>query len=338
MVGTVEPVSTPSAASTVTRRDAEQWREVAEWKERALHDDVPLLGPLRSGLDELRAAVTVGLRAIPGVSRLDDGVQDALHQLAAAGAGAGANTLRREVVLAAFRAQGHDVTRFRDIRRLEITDVRAVMPRLEIGYVAFAGLQGGVTSFLTSSGAAAAAGGTGAAGIGAVPGVAVVAGALAGDALLTVATCTRAVAHVAAYHGYDVTKRSEQILALAVLAVGLSSEADAPEAYDEVSSLIRTRAKDKERKKRQQRQLQRLAGAVHKRLLGQIGQRELAQLVPVVGIGIGALLSARLLAHVVDAAEHLYRERFLHEKYDLPFGVDSPLLDDDLDDDPAAAP
>ena len=46
--------------------------------------------------------------------------------------------------------------------------------------------------------------------------------------------------------------------------------------------------------------------------------------VPVVGVGIGAVLSGRLLGRVVDAAEHLYRERLLHEKYDIPIGEEPP--------------
>jgi hypothetical protein len=315
------PVGTPA----VTRSDAEHWREVTEWKTRAITDAAPLLGPVTDGIAEVRATVTAGLRRIPGVTQLDDSVQEVLHQLASAGAGAGAATLRRESVFADYRAQGHDVSDFKDIRSLEVAEVQAVLPRLDIGYTSFAAVQGGVTSFLSSTGATAVAGGSGGAGIGSLPGIAVIAATLTGDALLTVAACTRAVAHVAAYYGYDVTKRSEQVLALAILAVGLSSDADAPEAYEEVTTLITTRTRDKEKRKRQQKQLRRLGRAVHQRLLSQIGQRELAQLVPVVGIGIGAVLSARLLGRVVDTAEHLYRERFLHDKYDLPFGQTLPF-------------
>ena len=318
-------MTSTDTASPVTTDDAEQWREVDAWKERALGEHSVVLTPLRDGIAEVRATVAAGLRMAPGVAQVDEGVQDVLHQLAAAGAGAGANTVRRDAVFARFRERGHDVHGFRDIRRLDVADIQAVMPRLEFGYVAFAGVQGGLTSFLATSGATAAAGGTGLAGLGGLPGVAVVVATLTGDALLTVASCTRAVAHVAAFYGYDVTKRSEQVLALAVLAVGLSSEADAPGAYEEVASLIRTREADKEKKKRQQRQLRRLGHAVHQRLLRQIGQRELAQLVPVVGVGIGAVLSGRLLAHVVDAAEHLYRERFLHDRYAVPFGSDAQI-------------
>lgn len=313
----------PDPAS-VSSADADQWREVTEWKERISDDGNPLLSPLRDTVSEVRSMIQGGLRRVPGVQQLDDGVHDVLHQIAAAGAGAGAATLRREAVFARYRALGHDVADFKDIRRLEVTDVQAAMPRLDLAYPVVAALQGGTTSLLLTSGASAAASGTGVLGLGGLPGVAVIVASLTGDALLTVAACTRAVAHVGAYYGYDVTKRSEQVLALAVLAVGLSPDADAPGAYEEVASLIASREKDKEKKKRQQRQLRRLAHAVHQRLLSQIGQRELAQLVPVVGVGIGAALSGRLLGRVVDAAEHLYRERFLHEKYDIPFGEEPP--------------
>ena len=312
----------PDAALRAT--DADQWREVSEWKERMADDGGGALAPLRDTVAGVRASIQGGLRRVPGVQQLDDAVHDVLHQLAAAGAGAGAATLRREAVFARYRALGHDVADFKDIRRLEVGHVQEAMPRLDLIYPVAAAVQGGTTSLLLTTAASAAAGGSGLLGLGGLPGVAVIVTSLTGDALLTVAACTRAVAHVGAYYGYDVTKRSEQVLALAILAVGLSSDADAPGAYEEVASLIASREKDKEKKKRQQRQMRRLAQAVHQRLLSQIGQRELAQLVPVAGVGIGAVLSGRLLGRVVDAAEHLYRERFLHEKYEVPFGDEPP--------------
>jgi hypothetical protein len=310
--------------AAVSSTDADQWREVAEWKERITDDGGGPLAPLLDTVTEVRALLQSGLRRVPGVRQLDDTVQDVLHQIAAAGAGAGAATLRREAVFARYRALGHDVADFKDIRKLDVGHVQEAMPRLDLAYPVAAALQGGATSLLTTAGASAAASGSGLLGLGGLPGIAVIVTSLTGDALLTVAACTRAVAHVGAYYGYDVTKRSEQVLALAILAVGLSTDADLPGAYEEVASLIASRDKDKEKKKRQQRQMRRLAHAVHQRLLSQIGQRELAQLLPVIGIGIGAGLSARLLGRVVDAAEHLYRERFLHEKYEIPFGDEPP--------------
>ncbi len=46
-------------------------------------------------------------------------------------------------------------------------------------------------------------------------------------------------------------------------------------------------------------------------------QRKLAQVIPVAGIVIGAGLNAKLLSRIVDDAEHLYRERFLRERYGI---------------------
>ena len=328
-VGTVPDVSTttddiPAPPPDLSPADAEHWREVVQWKDRELTSSSGILSPLWDGVAGVRAEITGLLRRIPGVSQVDDGVQNVLHQLASAGAGAGAATLRREAVFADFRALGHEVTDFKDIRTLDIADVQAVMPRLDLGYTVFAGVQGGVTGFLTGAGVTAVAGVNGG-GLGSVPGIAVTVVTLTGDALLTVASCTRAVAHVAAYHGYDVTKRSEQLIALAVLAVGLSGDDDTPGAYQEVIELVTAKTQENQKRKQQQAQIKRLAGAVHQRLLNQIGQREIAQLVPVLGVGVGAVLSARLLAKVVDTASHLYSERFLHDKYELPFGVDLPF-------------
>ncbi|MDD7968486.1 EcsC family protein [Actinomycetospora lemnae] len=315
----------PRPTPDVSPADAERWREVVQWKDRELQRPSGLFSPVVHGIAGIRSEVTSLLRRVPGVSQVDESVQGVLHQLAAAGAGAGAATLRRDAVFADFREHGHDVTDFKHIRRLDIADVETVMPRLDLGYTVFAGVQGGVTGFLTSTGVTAAAGGTTGAGLGSIPGIAVMVATLTGDTLLTVASCTRAVAHVAAYHGYDGTKRSEQIIALAVLSVGLSSDEDSPAAYQELAELIHAKTEENQKRKQQQAQIKRLGHAVYQRLLGQIGQREIAQLVPVLGIGVGAVLSARLLAKVVDTAEHLYRERFLHDKYELPFGVDLPF-------------
>ena len=48
-----------------------------------------------------------------------------------------------------------------------------------------------------------------------------------------------------------------------------------------------------------------------------LGQEQVGQAVPVVGIVIGARLNARLLSNLTSDAEHLYREWFLREEYSL---------------------
>ncbi len=46
---------------------------------------------------------------------------------------------------------------------------------------------------------------------------------------------------------------------------------------------------------------------------------------PVVGILVGAGLNATTVSGVAEAAEMIYRERFLREKYGLPEADDQPV-------------
>src|SRR3954453_14851860 len=150
VTATTEDTAPPTP--DVSPGDVERWREVAQWKDRSLQSSSGMLSPVLNGLAGVRGEITSFLRRVPGVSQVDDSVQGMMHQLAAAGAGAGAATLRRGSVFAEFRAQGHDVTDFKDIRKLDIAQVEAAMPRLDIGYTVFAGIQGGVTGFLSGAG------------------------------------------------------------------------------------------------------------------------------------------------------------------------------------------
>ena len=60
-----------------------------------------------------------------------------------------------------------------------------------------------------------------------------------------------------------------------------------------------------------------VVATVYTKLGLRLTQRKLAQAIPVAGIVIGAGLNAKLLSRIVDDAEHLYRERFLRERYGL---------------------
>jgi hypothetical protein len=72
-------------------------------------------------------------------------------------------------------------------------------------------------------------------------------------------------------------------------------------------------------------------------LLGmRITKLKLASALPIIGIAIGATLNARTLSKTADAADLLYRQQFLCDKYDLPFpkaespDAAGPQGDDDI--------
>ncbi|MDD7939333.1 EcsC family protein [Actinomycetospora lutea] len=172
---------------------------------------------------------------------------------------------------------------------------------------------------MASGGTILAAGGAvGSGGVAAAPGVGTVVGAMAADAAASIVTSNRAVAHIAAYYGYDIDDPAERIYALGVLNMGLAEDAGKIVAYRELNNVVQALARRQTWKQLSGNQVTRVVSAVYKALGMRLTQRKLAQAVPVVGVVIGAGLNARALSRVVDEAEHLYMERFLRDKYGIP--------------------
>ncbi|NMO91978.1 hypothetical protein [Actinomycetospora sp. TBRC 11914] len=141
----------------------------------------------------------------------------------------------------------------------------------------------GLRGGLTGAAAGAAAGASSAA-----TGVVAALAAAALDTVLTAATCTRAVARTAMHYGYDPAEPTEREFALAVLAAGLSP--------DPARAVV---------------------GEPRVAVSGHCG---IARGLPVLGVGLGVVLSTRQVARVLETAEHLYTERFLCEKYGAVVG------------------
>lgn len=141
---------------------------------------------------------------------------------------------------------------------------------------------------------------------------------MAADAAASIVTSNRAVAHVAAYYGFDVDDPAERVFALGVLSMGLAEDAGKLVAYRELNKIVQALARKQTWKQLSSNQVTQVVRAVYATLGMRLTQRKLAQAVPVIGVVVGAGLNARALARVVDDAEHLYLERFLREKYDIP--------------------
>ena len=105
----------------------------------------------------------------------------------------------------------------------------------------------------------------------------------------------------------------------------------APEAaaYVQLNKLVQGLARRQAWKQLNRNAVTRVVSRVYAVLGMRLTQRKLAQAIPVAGIAIGAGLNARLLAKIVDDADHLYRERFLREKYGLEPEGDSRAADGD---------
>jgi hypothetical protein len=194
-----------------------------------------------------------------------------------------------------FRERGHDVTTEKDIARLSLDDVDAVVGYLSTKYMSMAG----------TSGAATGATGT----INPVAGLA----SIAVDLPATIGMACRAIAEYGTFYGFD-PKRSqgERAYVLWVL-----EAASSPEDASKTAAMAElTRLAAMLEKGASWAELNRLASVnvvqrIAKHLPGRLTKRKLANAVPVLGAAVGGGFNAHYLNKVTTAAYHCYRERFL---------------------------
>jgi hypothetical protein len=141
---------------------------------------------------------------------------------------------------------------------------------------------------------------------------------MAADAATVLLAANRAVAHIAAYYGYDVDAPGERLFALGVLSMGTASETGKAAAYIELNKVVQMLARRATWEQLNQSVVTGVVQKVFTRLGFRLTQRKLGQAVPVLGTAIGAGMNARVLLSVVDNAEHVYRERFLRERHGIP--------------------
>ena len=100
--------------------------------------------------------------------------------------------------------------------------------------------------------------------------------------------------------------------------MGLASQASKVAAYQELNKLVQALARKKTWEVLNKNVMTEVVRAVYVPFGARLTQEKLGQAVPVAGVILGAGLNAKTLSSAADAAEHIYRERFLREKYGLP--------------------
>jgi TolB-like protein len=313
--------------------DHAQWQAIQAWK-------ADRLAPHRAGSWWARAAGQVvgttgdALARVPGAARAGWAVVDGVARLVDLAAGTAAASVRTGAVVEAYRERGHEVGELADVRSLPLADIRAATPRLGVRYAATGAVQSVASTLLVSGETAATvAGAAGTAGLVVVPGIGAVLATLALDAAVGVLMGDRAVAQVAAYHGYDVDDPGERLFALGVLALGLAEDSRRVVAYRELTGIASGLAR-RQAWALTADQAGAVARAVSTALAVRLTQERFAQLVPVLGTILAVERNVRGAARVVDDAEHLYAERLLRERYDLPLDdleLDGSGPDDDRD-------
>lgn len=227
-------------------------------------------------------------------------------------------TVREGAVLKAYRKRGHEVHALEHIATLELRDIDRTKPNLGLAYTATATAEGAAAGFGVSGGQIVALGGAVAgAGAGAAPGAGMIVGVMAADAAAVLVAASRAVAHTAAYYGYDLKDPDERLFALAVLSMGTAAGAGKAAAYIEINKLVQMLTRGATWKQLRGSVVTTVIEKVFTRLGYRITQRKLGQAVPIVGAIVGAGMNASLLSSVAEDADYIHRERFLRERYGI---------------------
>ena len=223
--------------------------------------------------------------------KLNEVIQKALVGCMGLLGDAAAWSVRPEAVYSEFRRAAHNVDHHTDVFELDLQQVDAVVGWLDAKYKGLALAEGTAT------------GATG------VPGLIV-------DIPALITLNLRAIAEYATYYGLDIASQRERLFALNVLCLASSStDVAKTRVMAQLARIGKDIAKNKTWKDLEKAALVKMIQQVAKALRIRLTKAKLAQAVPIMGAAVGGGFNAFYAAQVCDTAYHLYRERFLVEKY-----------------------
>lgn len=232
--------------------------------------------------------VTDLVRKVPGVDWTIENVVSGLLQVA--------NEITQdsvwvEAIYQEYRKAGHPVRTGVDIRHLDLAHVDAALEGLDAKYRALAAVEGAATGFAGASGI--------------VP-----------DLVALVALNLRAVGEYGTYCGFDMSRPVERLHALEILDYVSRSNSKARDvALVPVVSAASRVARRQSLQAMEQLGVNRAIESLVKALGIRLTGAKLAQAAPVTGAVVGGSFNTYYTGRVCATAFHLYRERFLYEKY-----------------------
>jgi len=273
-----------AAPPNMSPYEKEALRQVERWKHADLNWLQRRMRVVGKAVD---AAGTVVMKT-PGVGpvleKSVDGAISVANDLAN-------RTVRTKAILKKYRKSGHDVETLSDITMLDLESVEKVSGWLDAKYKSVAAGEGGATGFAG------------------LPGIPM-------DILAILTLSLRAVGEYATHYGFDINTQDERLFAMNVLGLSASTTDATKGAF--MAQLVRIANKVAKRKTWEElekhvfvRMLQEIAKAIGIRLT----KAKLAQVIPVVGAGVGAGFNAHFIGKICTASLYLYRERFLARKY-----------------------
>jgi hypothetical protein len=320
----------------LSKYEQEQLTKVNAHKQRTLRPSRRLLPFSVSGVG---SGLFDKLPKVPGLGRLKEPAEAALDATTA-GAGklmarTGQLTTSHARVIGAYARKGHSVADLDDIRKLDLKTIDDVASfgLAHHAYSISAAVEGAAVGLAVSGGeAVATAGAAATGGAAAAPGLATIAAAMGVDTAALLTACSGVVAQDALYYGYDPRDPAEEIFMMQVIGLGLATTVSAKVvAYQQLATLTERLARNASWNELDQQVFAKVAQEFAVKFSQKLTRKRLGQLVPVVGVGIGAALNWKLVTEIADAAYWAYRERFLYDKGGKVEPIAIEVTDDDGD-------
>ncbi len=305
----------------LTDFDRRQWDEVMAWHEkRTTRRQLPkrVQGAVGRGKDVVVRTKDLAAKA-PGANAVASAFAASSQSLLQLVGKVAEASVRREAVLKTYTKHGFELSGLEEVRGLDLREVLLVKPRLDLGYTLAATAEGAAAGAALTGGTALAAVGLAPGGAGSAPGVGTIVGVMAADTAAMMAACQRAIAHTAAYYGYDTSLPGESVIAAEVMGFALAGTSTAKNGvYQQLNKVMQDLAHRATWRELNERAAVQVVQKVYQVLGVRLTQKKLAQAIPVIGVAVGAGMNARMLSAVADASDHFYRERFLRDKYGIP--------------------
>lgn len=315
----------PAGLSTY---EAKRWQEIQKWKlQSAKAGVVRLPAPVRGAVEGAQAKLAEGWHSVPGNDAVELWIAKAINGGFHLTIDLLSKTVDEPKILQRVSKRGELVGSLDEFVSLDLQVLDRAAPHQKMLRSAAAAGHGAVSGFF-AGGATAAGAATG--GMGALPAAGAIAGLAVLDAAALVTNMVQASALIGAHYGFDPRKAEEHTMLMSVLGAGIAREGAKTVAMMRVRELALMLAAKRTIAQLSQKQLFNLMRRVYALLLLKTAKRNIAKGLPVAGILIGGGINYGSVRNLVEAAEHLYPERFLFTKYSESTDDGSLLTLDEL--------
>lgn len=300
----------PAGMSTF---EEQRWHEIQEWRDAFSGSGLRLPQSVQGKLSYVRDRANQAWNAVPGNETIEEWMARAINGGFHITIDIVATTVREPKVVA--RVNRHapwEVTGYPDFQKLDLWYLDKACPQLKFRRSLFSAGHGAANGFF-AGGATMAGAATG--GMGALPAAGTVAGLAVADAAAMVGNMLQASADVGAHYGFDPERPQEHAILMSLLGVALAQEGAKTAAIMKVRELALMLAAGRTIAELSKKQLFNILRRVYAALLLKTTKRNIAKGVPLLGIALGVGVNYGSVRRMVDAAQHMYPERFLREKY-----------------------